>query len=157
MAATPATGPTQTRPMEASADKSANCVAVNRMSHRAMSRATKAAVPMPPARFSSRDHQGHAGQTGWVNREPPEAQVGDGLSHAEDQQRSPQAESCEQPAASEPAHEGGQKAHAFVHGAHLGRTKAHATNQECRGEAAGEGIAELVENDAGQKPPGAAA
>ncbi len=38
--------------MEASADSSAYCVAENERLHSAISSATKAAVPMPPQRFS---------------------------------------------------------------------------------------------------------
>ena len=51
-ASTPASGPTQTRPTEAKAESSANCVAVKRWLHRLIRKATKAAVPMPPERFS---------------------------------------------------------------------------------------------------------
>jgi hypothetical protein len=51
-ASTPASGPTQTRPTDAKADSSANCVAVKRWLHRLIRKARKAAVPMPPDRFS---------------------------------------------------------------------------------------------------------
>ena len=52
-ASTPASGPTQTRPTEAKALSSANCVAVKRWLHRPSGSATKAAVPMPPEMFST--------------------------------------------------------------------------------------------------------
>ena len=57
-ASTPASGPTQTRPTEAKALSSAYWVAVKRWLHRLIRNATKAAVPMPPDRFSKAiDHQ----------------------------------------------------------------------------------------------------
>ena len=52
-ASTPASGPTQTRPTDAKADSSANCVAVKRWLHRLIRKATNAAVPMPPDMFSN--------------------------------------------------------------------------------------------------------
>ena len=51
-ASTPASGPTHTRPTDAKALSSAYCVAVKRWLHRLIRKATKAAVPMPPDRFS---------------------------------------------------------------------------------------------------------
>ncbi len=49
---TPEKGPTQTRPTAESAERRAYWVAVNRWLQRAIRKATRAAVPMPPVMFS---------------------------------------------------------------------------------------------------------
>ncbi len=51
-ASTPASGPTQTRPIEANALSKANWVALKRRLHRLIRKATNAAVPMPLVMFS---------------------------------------------------------------------------------------------------------
>ena len=48
----PVKGPNNIRPSDATADSSAYCVALNDRLHSAMAKATKAAVPMPLAKFS---------------------------------------------------------------------------------------------------------
>ena len=47
-------GPTYTRPTADSADSKANWVAENDLLHRVINRATNAAVPIPPHRFSKK-------------------------------------------------------------------------------------------------------
>ena len=77
-ASTPASGPTQTRPTEANADSKAYCVAVKRWLHRLIKNATKAAVPMPPDRFSAAITSSSPPSTGaaWASLTKPQSKAG---------------------------------------------------------------------------------
>jgi hypothetical protein len=166
-ASTPASGPTHTRPTDAKADSIANWVAVKRWLHRLIRKARKAAVPMPPDRFSkattisSRRPPGGLGQRRSPSRrpaaspgscpclggQPPEAQVAGHLQHAEQQQRAPQAQAQHQRPPSRRTADGQPQADDLVDHAHLGRAEGHGLQQEGRQQRAGEGITQLVEHD----------
>jgi hypothetical protein len=170
-ASTPASGPTHTRPTEAKADSSANCVAVKRWLHRLISKATKAAVPMPPDRFSSTTTSSRPPSTGvgWASLTKPQSKAGS-TSPAPISPRPPSASHqkprllaiCSTPKSSSARHspsliissaaqqraaDGQPQADDLVDHAHLGRRKAHALEQEGREQRARKGIAQLVEHD----------
>ena len=77
-ASTPASGPTQTRPTDAKADRSANWVAVKRWLHRLIRKATNAAVPMPPEMFSKATTINRPPSTGvaWASATRPQSKAG---------------------------------------------------------------------------------